>query len=214
MNLSVTILRIYRGLTYYLSYLILELPRGLDISLRSKANGITLQGNHGYALTSKSALKNMLRDIPLKDKSLLDIGSGKGGAVIYAHQLGCKRAAGIEYEKFLHDIAVKNFSILKLNPYCESFNMDARVFLNYACYDILFMFNPFDDDIYDDVVRQLASQILRFDRTKDKYLICYGGANIDAVNKTGLFSLVREDRCPHRGNMFRVFKTVNHAEAG
>lgn len=71
-------LRIYRGISYLSNYLIFELPRGLDISLRNKG-GVTLPGNHGYALTSKSALKNMLKDIDLSDKKFLDIGSGKGG---------------------------------------------------------------------------------------------------------------------------------------
>ncbi len=71
-------LRIYRGFSYLFNYLIFELPRGLDISLRNKG-GVTLPGNHGYALTSKAALKNMLKDFDLNNKNFLDIGSGKGG---------------------------------------------------------------------------------------------------------------------------------------
>lgn len=79
MKLPVKIIRIYRGISYFLSFLIIELPRGLNISPRSKSIGITLQGNHGYALTSRAALKNMLYGIELKNQSFLDIGSGKGG---------------------------------------------------------------------------------------------------------------------------------------
>lgn len=71
--------RIYRAISYFLGYLIFELPRGLDISPRSKSTGITLQGNHGYALTSRAALKNMLIGIELQNQSFLDIGIGKGG---------------------------------------------------------------------------------------------------------------------------------------
>lgn len=79
MKIPIEILRIYRGITYFLSYLILELLHGLNISPRRKSAGITLPGNHGYALTSRTALKNMLSGIELKNKSFLDIGSGKGG---------------------------------------------------------------------------------------------------------------------------------------
>jgi 16S rRNA G966 N2-methylase RsmD len=136
MNLRIKILRIYRGLSYLLNFLILELPRGLDISLRSKNNGITLLGNHGYASTSRSALKNMLDGIELKNKSFLDIGSGKGGVIIYSHQLGCASSAGIEYEKSLHDIAVKNIAVLKLKLFCTSYNLDARKFKDYSNIDI------------------------------------------------------------------------------
>lgn len=91
MKPPIQILRIYRAISYFLNYLIFELPRGLNISPRSKSTGITLQGNHGYALTSRSALKNMLNGIDLKNKSFLDIGSGKGGGDYLFSRIGlCK----------------------------------------------------------------------------------------------------------------------------
>jgi 16S rRNA G966 N2-methylase RsmD len=210
MRPPIAILRIYRGISYFLNYLFLELPRGLNISPRSKTTGITLQGNHGYALTSRAALKNMLNGIHLQNQSFLDVGSGKGGVIIYSHELGCVNSAGIEYEKSLHDIAVKNIEKLKLSSYCTSYNIDARNFKSYADFDILFMFNPFDDDIYESVIKEIRLQILEAKPTNTKYLICYGNANIDAVHNSGIFSLIREDYCPYRGNSFRVFKFDNH----
>jgi 16S rRNA G966 N2-methylase RsmD len=205
-------LRIYRGLSYLFNYLIFEWPRGLDISLRNKG-GVTLSGNHGYALTSKSALKNMLKDIDLSDKKFLDIGSGKGGAVIYAKQLGCEMSVGVEYEESLHKIAINNFKILNMSSSCDSVNLDARKFTGYADFEILFMFNPFDHDIYADVVRRIASQIKLSGVKKDRYLICYGGANIESVVNVGIFRLIREDYCPHRANMFRVYKSIKNIDA-
>lgn len=89
--------------------------------------------------------------------------------------------------------------------------MDARDFKSYGEFDILFMFNPFDDDIYEEVIEQINFQISKSKISKTRYLICYGGANIDAVNGSGLFSLVREDYCPYRGNMFRIFKSQSDA---
>ncbi len=205
MNNKVYILRFYRGFKFILTYLFFELPRGLDLSLRNKSRGITLPGSHGYALTQYAALKNIMSGICLEDKLFLDIGSGKGGVIIYSNQLGSTFSAGIEYEKFLHDIAVKNISQLKLNDVCKSFNMDAREFKNYADYDILFLFNPFDDLIYEEVIREISLQFSQSDISNERYLICYGGANIQAVNRAN-FSLIREDVCPFRCNLFRVFK--------
>jgi 16S rRNA G966 N2-methylase RsmD len=210
MAINRTLLRIYRGLSYLLTYLCFELPRGLNISLRSKSRGITLPGSHGYALTSSRALKNMLSEIALCDKSFLDIGSGKGGVIIYAHQLGCAMSAGVEYEKHLHDISLRNIARLRLSAACTSYNVDARCFERYADFDIFFMFNPFDDDIYEEVINAITLQIMRSDISKPRYLICYGGANIEAVIKSGLFSLIREGECPYRGNLFRVFKSAGH----
>jgi 16S rRNA G966 N2-methylase RsmD len=165
-----------------------------------------LPGSRGYALTSKAALKNILDGISLQDQSFLDIGSGKGGVIIYSQQLGCKKSAGIEYEKHLHDIAVKNIKILGMESNCKSFNIDARDFKDYGDFSIFFLFNPFSDDIYHEVLNKIKMQINISKDKKTKYLICYGGANISAVQETGIFSLIREDRCPYRGTMFRVFK--------
>jgi 16S rRNA G966 N2-methylase RsmD len=201
------VLRILRGLSYLFNYIIFELPRGLDISLRDKG-GVTLQGNNGYALTSKSALKNMLKDVDLVNKKFLDIGSGKGGVIIYAKQLGCKISSGIEYENSLHQIAINNLKILNMLDFCSSIKMDARHYKSYAEFDILFMFNPFDDEIYEEVVKQIASQLKLSKDINERYLICYGGANINSVISTGIFKLVREEYCPYRANLFRVFKTI------
>ena len=88
--------------------------------------------------------------------------------------------------------------------------MDAREFYGYDAYDILFMFNPFDNDIYADVMKRIEVQIQNSKVSKTRLLICYGGANIDAVKKSGMFSLIREDRCPFRGNVFRVFKSRHY----
>ena len=60
---------------------------GLDLRLRDK-RGVTLYGDHGYALISKPALENILKEIDLPDKEFLDAGSGKGGVVISAEKLG------------------------------------------------------------------------------------------------------------------------------
>lgn len=207
MSVRVTLLRGFRGISYLLTYLFFELPRGLNISLRSKSTGITLRGNHGYALTSRRALEHMLRGIDLHNMSFLDIGSGKGGAVIYAHQLGCTPSVGIEYEQYLHAIALRNITRLGLSSHCTSYNLDARHFDRYADFNIFFVFNPFDDDIYEEVINAIKLQLLRSPSSRPRYLVCYGGANIQAVETSGLFELIREDRCPYRGTLFRIFKS-------
>jgi hypothetical protein len=100
-----------------------------------------------------------------------------------------------------------------MSSFCDSINLDARKFARYADFEILFMFNPFDDDIYADVVGRIASQIEVSKEQKDRYLICYGGANIESVVNSGVFKLIREDCCPYRANMFRVYKSVKNGDA-
>jgi 16S rRNA G966 N2-methylase RsmD len=199
------ITRVIRGSEYLFSYIFLEYPKGLNFSLRNKSYGISLSGSHGYALTSKKALKNILLNIPFHDKSFLDIGSGKGGPIVYARQLGCKLSAGIEYEHNLHLIAEKNIKILGMDANCTSYNVDARKFYSYADFDIYFMFNPFDDHIYEQTINQIVNQIVT--QKSLKFLICYGGANIKSVVNSGYFELLKEAKCPYRKNSFSIFKT-------
>jgi len=199
-------LRMIRGVSYLLSYIFMEYPRGLDFSLRNKSSGITLLGNHGYALTSKKALQNILKEIPFAGKTFLDIGSGKGGVICYAYLLGCSRCAGVEFEKHLHEIAEKNINILKLRSYCTSYNMDARDFDMYENFDIYFLFNPFDYGIYEQVISKIVTSNLNTNN-EIKYLICYGDANIKTVIESNYFELVKESECPYRGNLFRIFRS-------
>lgn len=187
-------------------YCFKERPKGLDFSLRVKKRGITLPGNHGYALTSKKALENILRHIPYKNLSLLDIGSGKGGVVCFALELGCRHAEGIEYEVFLHNIAVKNISLLGYGDRAVSHQMDARDFKRYADFDIYYLFNPFDPAIYAQVIDELVRQNKLAPVTNQpKYLVCYGDTNVDAINHSGFFTLLHEAPCPYRGNVFRIY---------
>ena len=205
MSITVKLKRILRGIRHLLEFAFLEYPRGLDFSLRKKSSGISLVGSHGYALTSKPALSEMLARIDYNDKTFLDIGSGKGGAIVFAHQLGCGRSAGIEFETQLHEIALKNIDILQLSDSCTSFNLDARAFKEYADYDIYFMFNPFEDNIYKEVIDAIVVQNTTFDVTGPKYLICYGGANIDAVISHSCFRLIEHGVCRYRLNDFWIF---------
>ena len=74
--------RLVRGIKLYLTYFFVELPRGLDFSRRNLS---VLQGSnaeyHGYAVTTKTALKIIHSIVSLKDKKVLDIGSGKGNVL-------------------------------------------------------------------------------------------------------------------------------------
>jgi 16S rRNA G966 N2-methylase RsmD len=199
--------RYRRGVQYLLRYLLVEYPRGLDFSIRNKANGITLPGNHGYALTSKPALRNMLRHVSHQGKSLIDIGSGKGGVICYAYELGLSKCVGVEYEEHLHKIAEKNIQRLGYGAHVQSVQGDARTYDGYADFDLYFLFNPFDYDIYADVIDRVLEQNAKVaERRQPKFLVCYGDANIEAVLATGAFSLLVEEPCPYRGNTFRIFE--------
>ena len=72
------------------------------------------------------------------------------------------------------------------------------------------MFNPFSNEIYSEVVNKIVKSFEK-NKINDKWLICYGSANIEAVQKTGYFELFRSETCPHRLNDINIFKSINHS---
>lgn len=194
-------LRLIRAITYLFQYFFIELPKGLDFSLRDK-NSISFQGSNGYALTSKAALRNIFQYLPfgINDKSLIDIGSGKGGVICYAKQLGFKTCLGVEYERHLHEIATKNIERLNLQKSVFSLNLDARSFEQYDTYDVYFLFNPFDSDIYEQVINCITAQA-----KNEKHLIAYGKANDDVLVRSG-FREIHRSTCPYRNNSIKIYE--------
>ena len=158
-------------------------------------------------MTSKVALRNIFKYLPLiiNDKSLIDIGSGKGGVICYAKQLGFKTCLGIEYEKHLHEISNKNIHKLMLQENVFSLNLDARSFEKYNNYDVYFLFNPFYSETYEEVINCIAAQA-----SNKKHLIAYGKSNNHALVRAG-FREIHRSTCPYRNNSIKIyeFKKVN-----
>ena len=103
MTIKQRILWIKRAIEYSLKYYLIEYPRGLDFSKRSRDKK-TFSGSSGYALTSKKALRNILRGIPISNEAtFLDVGGGKGGTSVFALELGFLKAAQLEFEEYLHE---------------------------------------------------------------------------------------------------------------
>jgi 16S rRNA G966 N2-methylase RsmD len=184
-----------------LSWLILEKPRELDFSLRSKLN--LTDGYHGNAMTSRSAIANIDRFAPIKGRNFLDIGSGKGAVVVNAIRIGAISATGIEFNEKLHAIAEQNIRVLKYQGKAKSINADALQFADYNNYDYYFLFNPFDSEIYSEVILRILDQT---DGSKGaRTLVCYGDSNLDFLHSQSRLKLTYSGTCPFRLNQINIF---------
>ena len=193
--------RFCRGIVFLLSWLLLEKPRGLDFSLRSKFN--LTDGYHGYAMTSRSALENIAKFAPIKGTNFLDIGSGKGAVVVNAIKIGAKSATGIEFNEKLHNIAVQNFRVLKQQEWAKSINADALQFEEYNKYDYYFLFNPFDSDVYSKVISRILDQTSGSPQIR--VLVCYGDSNLKFLYSQSRLKLTHSSICPFRLNEINIF---------
>ena len=192
---------LYRGTIFLLSWLIFEKPRGLDFSLRSKLN--LIDGYHGYAMTSRSALANIDQFAPIKGRNFLDIGSGKGAVVVNAIRIGAISATGIEFNEKLHVIAEQNIRVLKYHDKAKSINNDALQFVDYDNYDYYFLFNPFSSEIYSEVILRILNQTSG--SKVGRILVCYGDSNLEFLNSQSRLKLTYSGTCPFRLNQINIF---------
>lgn len=185
--MSYKVKRIIRGVSFLLKSYLCEKPRGLDFSMRQKSRNIKFSGNHGYALTQKKAFDEIMKNIEIvAGDAFVDIGCGKGGVLLYASKYNFARVAGIEIEDSLINVAKKNFKILKLDR-VELFHDNAVTFERYAEFNVYFMFNPFDADIYMKVINRIVEATKARTDGKKVTLICYGASVYDYIEGLDFF---------------------------
>ncbi len=198
--------RVTRYAEYLYNWLVRELPHGLDFSMRAKSARIGTAGSTGYALTSKKALRNILKGIEItRDDAFLDIGCGKGGVICFAADYEFGYITGIDSEPWLVERAAKNIRVLGLEDRVKAELADALDFSDYGQYNFYFLFNPFDSDTYDQVVERIATQMRASSRPV--WLICYGDSSERAIRNAAVFELIRSDVCPYRGNDIRIWRS-------
>jgi SAM-dependent methyltransferase len=116
--------------------------------------------------------------------SVLDIGSGKGGAVISLSKYPFKKIDGVEIYESVCKIAERNILRTKyknIKIYCE----DARDFGGYGNYNMFYMCNPFSDSIMVDVLKRINESVV--ENPRDIVLIYINPLYHDVVLKSGMF---------------------------
>ena len=163
--------------------------KGLDFSTENIYD-LTRIGdykNHGTAFvsTSKDFLKTLMDDLdrsietPLKRELFLDCGSGKGGAIIHAKDIGFKESIGVEFAKELHEIAEENIQKLKLKG-VKSIYSDVTLYDIPSNVSVIYLFNPFDEVVMDKFIDRVLKK--RDDFKSDVYII-YKNASCDILEK-------------------------------
>ncbi|MDO6413308.1 class I SAM-dependent methyltransferase [Sphingomonas sp. BIUV-7] len=124
---------------------------GLDVIGPHAAAGI----NHIATPAADFAAALALLDIPIPGSSFVDLGSGKGRAVLMATDHPFAAITGVEFARELHEIALAN-----LARRAERHGSDARIVLLLDDATrfrlpsgpiVLFLFNPFDPPVLTEV---------------------------------------------------------------
>jgi predicted RNA methylase len=118
-----------------------------------------------YEPTSARLIREILRRIPMAPDqfAFVDLGSGKGRALLVASEFPFAKILGVELSSELHAIAEKNIEIYQpaLQP-CRNFELrceNAPAFTFPPDPFVLFMFNPFGDETIKRVLENLAASL-------------------------------------------------------
>jgi SAM-dependent methyltransferase len=127
----------------------------------------------------------LMRDIPedFSRFTFIDLGCGKGRALLLAGKLGFSRIIGVEYSQDLVDAAKKNC------PRCSIICADATQFPVPGGPTVLFMYNPFGPVVLSAVLQKLTKH-------KGPLYIAYVTPNHDnLISESRMFNLVARSGC-------------------
>jgi SAM-dependent methyltransferase len=108
-------------------------------------------GGHLYQPSSSVIFERAMKALPFNfmDKVFLDIGSGKGRAMILAAEAGFRKVIGVEYAAELNDIAHTNIEMVKSKFPKTEFELSEGDAVAYDIpeeVDVIYLFNPFDEE--------------------------------------------------------------------
>jgi SAM-dependent methyltransferase len=130
---------------------------------------------HFYVPTTASVIHEILSSIPLQPNKFVfvDMGSGKGRALLIASEFPFAKIVGIELSENLHRIAQENVRRYKpASQQCSVFDLKCMDALDYSHGDepfVLFLFDPFGREILQSIIANLEASLRA--RPREAYVI-------------------------------------------
>jgi SAM-dependent methyltransferase len=135
-------------------------------------------GAYFYVPSSASVIYDVLGAIPLKPKKFVfvDMGSGKGRALLVASEFPYAKIVGIELSDHLHQIAAENVKrFAPPSQQCANFELRCMNVVDYAFGDepvVLFLFDPFGREVLEKVIANLEASLSATPREAYVVYVC------------------------------------------
>jgi SAM-dependent methyltransferase len=159
-----------------------------------------------YQATKVRPFLQLLRALRLPlDCNFVDIGSGKGRVLLIAAEFGFDKVVGLEFSPALCEVARNNARIYagtrrRLSP-IEIVETDAAQYRFAPRDQVLFMYNPFDAFVMNEVLRNLRESLEAHPRPT--WLIYNIPTHHDLISTSGLFATSSQQTIG--GNQFRIY---------
>tara|TARA_B100000315_G_C14499485_1_gene551635 strand:+ start:149 stop:859 length:711 start_codon:yes stop_codon:yes gene_type:complete len=141
------------------------------------------------------------------DLAFVDLGCGKGRAMIIAAEYGFKKIRGVEFSKKVHDCAQKNINQIQPHYQDTCFELFYLDVLNYqirpddSCF---FLYHPFDKTILEMCLSNIQKSV---EQNPRKIFLIYhdnlSSANYKLLYCTNWLSAIKKDEL--QGNIFTIF---------
>jgi hypothetical protein len=163
-----------------------------------------LYGTH-YEPISPACCRRVLDSLTISHEEFvfLDLGSGKGRALLMAAGYPFKRVVGVEFARELHEQALANFRTYTGPLRCgrlESVHADAVAFPFPPEPTVLFLFNPFEASVLATVLNNLRRSVEAHPRAV--YVLYYYPAEAHVLESAPFLRLLRGN------DSFRVYATA------
>jgi SAM-dependent methyltransferase len=117
--------------------------------------GSNAEHGRAYSSTSERHIRVLLADLP-RYATFLDLGCGKGRALIVAAEMGFKTVIGVEFAHELVEVANRNLTLTR-HTLAKVVHADASRYEPPAGPLVVYLYNPFDAAIMKPVVEKLKA---------------------------------------------------------
>jgi len=171
-------------------FLRVKVKSGLIDLKMEKESSFPTEKSHEYGNSGGIKLKKVMTSLNITEKdSILDYGSGKGGAMITFSKFPFSIISGVEISQELTEVAKKNMRNLKINN-SNFFVCDAAEFKEIDTYNFFYFANPFPENVMNKVMNNIEDSMKR---KKRKIHIIYGNPVFnEAIIKSGTFHLFKK----------------------
>lgn len=201
-------------------YWIREGLRGIVYRQRLRARGIDVgfvalerlhldpSRAHDHSNSGGPDLERVLRNLGVTaDDSIIDLGCGKGGALMTIAAFPFGRIAGLELSEEMFAVARENLQQAGAGR-VELIAGDASEFHDYDGFSHIYMYNPFPEAVMRRVVGHLRASL---ERSPRKPTVIYKNPQChDAIIGDGTFELLKT--YDHSGHPFYVYGAVARGE--
>ncbi|MFM2422514.1 MAG: hypothetical protein RL291_1044, partial [Pseudomonadota bacterium] len=147
---------------------------------------------HFYVPTTASVIYKIIRELPIApDKfEFIDMGSGKGRALLIASEFPFKKIVGVELSDQLHRVAEAN--VARYTPdsqRCRNFDLKCMDALTYPISDepfVLFLFDPFSREILEKVVANVEASLKA--KPREAYIVYVYPQFEDILQRSTVFA--------------------------